>query len=303
MRDMRIAAKGFEAATNCTHLIQPVFPVQYRHPITWIHPDLKLYLVALAASIMLHLLLFWLPSQTRDVPRPEIVKLGIQLEYSELASRRQSPQKKVEAPQKSTTKQPVSSASQLQQPPQPEPKTAAKSLEQVAPAPTGKQANTASTPRVPPDTRKPQKVENTKMASADTAPDLMRDERALVNPAKVPVEKSAAIEAEEHISPPRFQLGSINNPKPGYPALARNRGWEGDVIIGVHVAADGSVEHLEIMKSSHFGPLDHAAWETVKNEWTFEPALSDGEYVPAFVEVPISFRLQKPEEPYLSSTD
>ncbi|GEM_PF-2020125 len=94
-----------------------------------------------------------------------------------------------------------------------------------------------------------------------------------------------------NITAPKFTLGSLNNPRPKYPTLARNRGWEGDVIIGVHVNSDGSIKNLEILKGAHYSPLNYAAWQTVKTQWTFTPAHRNGEPVTAFVEVPISFRL------------
>lgn len=94
-----------------------------------------------------------------------------------------------------------------------------------------------------------------------------------------------------NITAPKFTLGSLNNPRPKYPTLARNRGWEGDVIIGVHVNSDGSIKNLEILKGAHYSPLNYAAWQTVKTQWTFTPAHRNGEPITAFVEVPISFRL------------
>jgi protein TonB len=91
---------------------------------------------------------------------------------------------------------------------------------------------------------------------------------------------------------PRYQLGSALNPKPSYPSLARKRGWEGDVILGVTVAADGTIEHLTFVKSTHYSVLNHAAWETVKKQWKFGKANDSDPAIPVYIEVPISFRLQ-----------
>ena len=89
---------------------------------------------------------------------------------------------------------------------------------------------------------------------------------------------------------PRYHLGSKANPNPDYPMLARKKGWQGDVVLGVHVAADGTIEHLTFVKSTDYGVLNYAAYETVRNHWRFDPLLNQGEELSAYIEVPISFR-------------
>ena len=69
-----------------------------------------------------------------------------------------------------------------------------------------------------------------------------------------------------------YQLGSQHNPEPEYPRRAIKRGWEGDVVLGVHVDVDGNVTYVEILESSHIGILDYAAHSTVAESWTFSPA-------------------------------
>lgn len=101
------------------------------------------------------------------------------------------------------------------------------------------------------------------------------------------VDKSSPITAPK----PSYVLGSANNPKPAYPLIAARRGWQGDVVLGVNVASDGSIDNLVIIKGSHYSMLNHAAWETVKEKWSFEPAKLRGQVVASYVEVPISFRL------------
>lgn len=104
------------------------------------------------------------------------------------------------------------------------------------------------------------------------------------------VDQALAIQNQQAV-PPSFELGSLNNPKPSYPNLARSRGWQGDVILGVHVNADGSPHYIEILQSSHFSVLDYAASKKVREEWTFESAKNEAGAIEGFVVVPISFRL------------
>lgn len=269
---------------------------------------MKPYFAALSASLILHLLLFWLPGQTPKEPKPEIIKLGVQLDYSELASRRQMTQATTSSlaqPTKVPEVQARPEVAETAKPLIPKPLPLALTntpTEPVKAIPGAKvHTRTATLPPKPVKTSvRDTPIRDRTLASPEQAADSQTEQpEEIPDKAVQPVAaRSEQIPATEHtgeeapiLSPPRFQLGSLNNPKPGYPALARTRGWEGDVVIGVHVSEEGEIKHLEIMKSSHFGPLDHAAWETVKNEWTFEPATENGKRVPAFVEVPISFRL------------
>lgn len=88
----------------------------------------------------------------------------------------------------------------------------------------------------------------------------------------------------------RYQLGSKDNPEPEYPMLARKKGWQGDVILGVHLEADGSIKHLTFVKSTDYGILNHAAYETVRTQWRFEPLYGENIQENNYIEVPISFR-------------
>lgn len=52
---------------------------------------------------------------------------------------------------------------------------------------------------------------------------------------------------------PRFQ----------YPSIARRRGWQGSVTIGLHVAADGGLTRIHLLESSGYALLDKAAVKNV----------------------------------------
>lgn len=102
----------------------------------------------------------------------------------------------------------------------------------------------------------------------------------------VPIE-----EPQEEVREPEFVMGSPNNPKPVYPNRALSRGWEGDVVLGVHVDPDGTVTYVEILESSNVSALDFAAYSTVKDDWRFSPADEDERSLRGYVTVPISFRI------------
>ncbi|TVR78426.1 MAG: energy transducer TonB [Rhodospirillales bacterium] len=86
---------------------------------------------------------------------------------------------------------------------------------------------------------------------------------------------------------PRFRLGAPGNPLPPYPEMARRRGQEGQVVLAVVLAADGTALQVSVADSSGYRLLDQAAAHTVKR-WRFTPDHGRGQ---ATVRVPIAFRL------------
>ncbi|HHH43771.1 MAG TPA: energy transducer TonB, partial [Gammaproteobacteria bacterium] len=47
------------------------------------------------------------------------------------------------------------------------------------------------------------------------------------------------------------------------PPLARRRGWQGRVNVGLHVAADGDLTRIRLVQSSGYALLDRAAVRNV----------------------------------------
>lgn len=90
------------------------------------------------------------------------------------------------------------------------------------------------------------------------------------------------------LTPPIFNADYLDNPSPIYPALSRQRGETGRVLLHVHVLANGRAERVEIKTSSGFERLDRAALEAVAR-WRFVPARRGNERLAAWVLVPISF--------------
>jgi len=81
------------------------------------------------------------------------------------------------------------------------------------------------------------------------------------------------------------------NPKPLYPQEARERGYEGEVVLKVEVLISGRVGQIEIKKSSGYEVLDRSALTTVK-QWRFIPAKKDETPIPLWVNIPVKFQLQ-----------
>ena len=98
---------------------------------------------------------------------------------------------------------------------------------------------------------------------------------------------------DEKVSQPvRYKIGTNDNPKPNYPYMAAKKGWQGEVVLGVYVKPDGSIEHLIFVKSTDYGVLNYEAYETVRLSWHFKP-LEDEDALdsPTYIEVPITFNI------------
>ena len=80
------------------------------------------------------------------------------------------------------------------------------------------------------------------------------------------------------------------NLPPVYPAQAIQNGWEGTVVLRLHVGTDGSVEEVEVISSSGHTVLDDAAIRSVRG-WRFEPACRLGRPVACTVRQPLRFAL------------
>ncbi|MDP2155295.1 MAG: energy transducer TonB [Sulfuricella sp.] len=116
-------------------------------------------------------------------------------------------------------------------------------------------------------------------------------QRALV--AAAPPSPPAQVQpaAEPAAEPPRYNADYLINPPPAYPLAARRRGIEGAVLVRAEISAGGECQRAELKKSSGHEMLDHAALEAVK-KWRFVPAKRGSQAVVAWVEVPITFKLE-----------
>ena len=101
--------------------------------------------------------------------------------------------------------------------------------------------------------------------------------------------------SNEEVTQPVYTATYLNNPPPAYPLVARRRGIEGTVVIRAQVLEDGNCHHASLRKSSGHDMLDQAALAAVK-AWRFIPARRGAQTISAWIEVPITFRLDKQGE-------
>jgi protein TonB len=87
--------------------------------------------------------------------------------------------------------------------------------------------------------------------------------------------------------PPSFD----GNRPPRYPELARQRGWEGTVLLRLYIAADGRVTEAKVEKTSGYPILDAAAVTTVRT-WHGYPATRGGRPVATEELLPVRFAMR-----------
>lgn len=96
--------------------------------------------------------------------------------------------------------------------------------------------------------------------------------------------------APRPVTPQSAGAGYLHNPAPEYPSLAMRRGWEGTVLLRVHVLASGKPGEIQIQKSSGHEQLDASATDAVKR-WSFVPAKQGDVAQDGWVSVPIDFKI------------
>lgn len=83
----------------------------------------------------------------------------------------------------------------------------------------------------------------------------------------------------------------FKNPAPRYPFLARQRGWQGVVLLKVKVAKNGHPVKVLVAKSSGHQILDEAAVKTVE-KWRFSPSRAGNITFASWVRIPVRFLLE-----------
>lgn len=101
----------------------------------------------------------------------------------------------------------------------------------------------------------------------------------------------AAAPAEIPVTAPVFNASYLDNPAPAYPPMSRRLREQGKVVLRVLVNAAGGADDVQVRASSGFPRLDDTARETVRR-WRFVPAKRGPQAVPAWVLIPISFKLE-----------
>jgi len=93
---------------------------------------------------------------------------------------------------------------------------------------------------------------------------------------KLSASAAAQFSPGEPAGPRTVQFGTAavgaRVPKPAYPDIAKRWGHEGIVVIEIFIAADGTVERVELLESSGYMELDDAAMQVILAKWKFVPA-------------------------------
>jgi len=86
----------------------------------------------------------------------------------------------------------------------------------------------------------------------------------------------------------------LRNPAPVYPLFAREKGWEGLVLLRAIIGKAGNVEELSVEQSSGYSILDQSALKTVKT-WQFKPAQLAQFKFSSTIKIPVRFLLTDEE--------
>lgn len=138
-----------------------------------------------------------------------------------------------------------------------------------------------------------EEVIRAKPPSATQAPALAQaaTDTPVVKPVGAPtVAPPNAAPLVQPLTDPGYGAAYLHNPAPVYPAVALQRGWQGTVLLKVHVLTNGRTDRVALVSSSGHSSLDDAAAEAVA-QWSFVPARRGTETVEGWVQVPIDFKL------------
>lgn len=147
------------------------------------------------------------------------------------------------------------------------------------------------------------KTQQQPVATPTAAPQSVATKAEQITPSRTPVAhnaeaapaatpaQSGQAKASPAFSLPSSEANGLNNPKPAYPKQSRRLNEQGQVVIRVFVAADGSPQQGEIKTSSGFDRLDQEALRTVMR-WRFVPGQRFGTPEAMWFNVPVNFVLE-----------
>ncbi len=88
----------------------------------------------------------------------------------------------------------------------------------------------------------------------------------------------------------KYKIGTIENPHPEYPIIARKKGWQGRLLLAVHIDKNGNVLNIHVKETSGYEILDRVSVKTIR-DWKFLPARYGDRYVEDNINIPVSFKL------------
>jgi protein TonB len=127
-------------------------------------------------------------------------------------------------------------------------------------------------------------------AVVEPTPKLTDPLTPLLEAPKEPPVEEQAVSAEVQGAILQALPSYLKNAPPVYPRLARERGYEGTVLLDVEVLPSGRCGDIRVVASSGYPILDQAAVRAVAL-WVFKPARIWTYPIGFRVEIPITFRL------------
>ena len=156
---------------------------------------------------------------------------------------------------------------------------------------TPAKAQAAVTPTAAPTTPNTPAVAAPSSAQATRSADAFASSAATnTTPAATPTQTGKP-QGAPAFSLPSSEAHGLNNPKPAYPRVSRRLNEQGQVVIRVFVAADGSAQQGEVKTSSGYDRLDQEALRTVLR-WRFVPGQRFGTPEAMWFNVPVNFVLE-----------
>ncbi|WP_158491051.1 energy transducer TonB [Metapseudomonas resinovorans] len=158
-------------------------------------------------------------------------------------------------------------------PPEPKPQLVSK----PRPEPAKPLVRTEPVSPKPRPASKPQQVAAASTATSDSKAPAASATTAAAQPAVTEVFSREP----SFLTPPR---------PPVYPAQARRRNQQGQVLVEVRLDAKGLLREIRLLRSSGVESLDRSALDAVA-AWRFRPETHNGQPVPSRVHIPIEFAL------------
>ncbi len=101
----------------------------------------------------------------------------------------------------------------------------------------------------------------------------------------------ALVQPPQSLGTDRTAPSFSTSPPPTYPAIAIRNNWEGTVLLRVYINQNGSVDEVEVARSSGYPVLDGAAVNAVRR-WSGSPATERGREIATVELLPVQFRLR-----------
>lgn len=102
-----------------------------------------------------------------------------------------------------------------------------------------------------------------------------------------------AFEQPSHDHPYFIRVREQIATKWGYPVVAANRGLEGDLLIELRIAGDGSLERVWLLRSSGLSAFDKAALTAVQDAQPFPPVPEEVAKGPVTINATFRYQIEK----------